>query len=78
MGQVNPYIFYGFTALLAVMLFYPVNKLIWTTRMRRFERKEGRNSTEMEQQAELRASRVISAVIVIVFSFLFNRILWYS
>ncbi len=57
---------------------YPVHKLIWVTRMRRFERREGRKSTEEEQQAELRVSRVVSAVIVLVFSFLFNRVLWYS
>lgn len=78
MGQVNPYIYMAFSALLAVMLFYPVNKMIWAARMRRFERKEGRESTEREQQAELRVARVTSAIIVIVFSFLFNRVLWYS
>lgn len=64
--------FFGWSALLAAMLFVPVSKLVWTMSVRRQERKLERKLDPPEIQGQLRRARVIAFVLVIIFSLLFN------
>ena len=65
----------GSSLLLALLLFFPLRRLIWIWRMRGLERKLGRPGTEEERQAERRRAGQIGGVIAITFAFLFNRVL---
>lgn len=58
--------------LLAVLLFFPVSKLIWVLSVRRLQRKLGRELTEEELQGQLRRSRVIAILVTLTFAYLFN------
>lgn len=67
--------FLYFTAsvlILALLLFFPVSKLIWVLSIRRLERKTERKLSEGEIQGQLMRARVIAVLITLVFSFLFN------
>ena len=64
--------FVGSVLLLAVLLFYPVSKLIWVLSVRRLERKTERKLSEEEIAGQLRRARVLTVLIVVIFSFLFN------
>ena len=59
-------------ALLAVLLFFPVSKLIWVLSVRRLQRKLGRELGEAELQGQLRRARVIAIVLCLPFSYLFS------
>jgi len=59
------------------MLFFPVSKLIWVLAVRRFEKKQKRKTTKEEQAKLYRRSRLVSAFIVVTFSFLFNRFIFH-
>lgn len=67
--------FWGTTLLLAVLLYFPVVKLIWVRRVRRLERRLGRTGNEEERQAERRRARMIGGIVAITFAFIFNRAL---
>lgn len=58
--------------LLAAFLFWPASNLVWTLSVRRLERKLGRKLSDRELQEQLRRARIISAVLVLIFSWLFN------
>ena len=67
--------YWGTTVLLAVLLFFPITKLIWVRQVRRLERKLGRAATEEERQGQLRSARMMGAFIAVTFAFLYNRTL---
>ena len=67
--------FWGTTLLLAVLLYFPVVKLIWVRRVRNLERRLGRTGNEEERQAERRRARMIGGIVAITFAFIFNRAL---
>ncbi len=67
--------FWGTTLLLAVLLYFPVVKLIWVRRVRKLERRLGRTGNEEERQAERRRARMIGGIVAITFAFIFNRAL---
>lgn len=67
--------FWGTTLLLAVLLYFPVAKLIWVRRVRKLERRLGRTGNEEERQAERRRARMIGGIVAITFAFIFNRAL---
>lgn len=69
------YWFWGTTAVLAAALYFPVYRIIWVMRVRRLERKLERQSTGEERENLRRNTRLISAVIVICFAYLFNKVL---
>lgn len=67
--------FWGSAIVLALALYYPVTRFVWVIRVRRFERKNDRQTTAEERQLVLRQSRFISIPIVLFFAFLFTRTL---
>ena len=58
--------------ILSVVLYFPVNKLIWVLSVRRLEKKSKKKSTEIERKLQLKRARFISAILVLTFSYLFN------
>ena len=63
------------TLLLALMLFFPVSKVIWTMSVRRLQRKTGRELKQQEIHGQLARARFIAVFIVLLFSYLFNHAL---
>lgn len=61
--------------ILAALLFRPVRKFIFVTRVRKLERQMKRESTEQEQEAIKKKIIPLTAVIVVTFSMLFNFVL---
>lgn len=64
--------FFGWSTLLAAMLFYPVSKLVWTLAVRRQERKLARKLDEAEVTGQLQRARFLTFFLVVVFALLFN------
>ncbi len=60
------------TLVLAVALFFPVNKMVWVVSVRRMERKLARVTTDEEREKLRRRSRILTSIIVVTFAFLFN------
>ena len=58
--------------LLSLLLYYPVNKLIFILSVRRFEKKIGNTLNDKELKGQLVRSRFISIILIIIFSSLFN------
>jgi hypothetical protein len=58
--------------LLAGLLFFPVSKLILLFSARRLQRRLQRELEPFELAGQRRRARVIAAVVVLVFSYLFN------
>ena len=58
--------------LLAVLLFWPVSRLIWTFSVRRKQRKLKQELDEQETLAQKRRARIISAVVCLLFSVMYN------
>jgi len=58
--------------LLAVLLFFPVSKLILVFSARRLQRRLQRELEPAEIVGQRRRARIIAAVVVLVFSYLFN------
>ncbi|PPR30945.1 MAG: hypothetical protein CFH32_00404 [Alphaproteobacteria bacterium MarineAlpha9_Bin2] len=58
--------------ILSVVLYFPVNKLIWVLSVRRLEKKSKKKLTEIERKLQLKRARFISAILVLTFSYLFN------
>ena len=59
--------------ILSVVLYFPVNKLIWVLSVRRLEKKSKKKLTEIERKLQLKRARFISAILVLTFSYLFCR-----
>ena len=70
--------YWGSSLFLAFLLFFPVSKWLWVSRVRALERQLQRTSTDEERMKQKRTANIIAAVIVVTFSFLFNRIMFFS
>jgi hypothetical protein len=64
--------FYLAVSALALLLFFPVSKMIWVLSVRRSERKLGKKLTAEETNGQLARARFIAIPLVSVFSWLFN------
>ncbi|MBC8258007.1 MAG: hypothetical protein H8E38_03235 [SAR324 cluster bacterium] len=64
--------YWGSSLVLAVLLFFPVEKMLWVKRVRSTERRLKRETSLEERDEERRKARSIAGIIVISFSFLFN------
>jgi Na+-translocating ferredoxin:NAD+ oxidoreductase RnfD subunit len=64
--------FFGWSALLSVMLFFPVSKLVWTLSIRKQEKKLNRKLDEAEVTGQLQRARFITFFLVVIFALLFN------
>ncbi len=58
--------------LLAVLLFFPMSKLIWVLSVRRLQRKLGRELSEAEIRGQLTRARFIGIFVALIFAWLFN------
>ncbi len=58
--------------ILTLLLYYPVNKLIFVLSVRRLEKKTEKNLSNMEKSGQLKRSRFISIILILLFSCLFN------
>ncbi len=65
----------GSVLVLALLLYFPVSKMVWVLSVRRLQRKENRELSEPELQGQLKRARIISAILVLIFSYLFNATL---
>lgn len=57
---------------LAVLLFFPVSKLVWVLSVRRLERRLERRLSEAERDGQRRRAQLIALLLVLPFSYLFN------
>lgn len=64
--------FYLSVILLALMLFFPVSKLIWATSVRRLEKKTSHKLNPKELQGQKNRARFIALFLVLIFSWFFN------
>lgn len=64
--------FYLWVLLLALMLFFPVGNLVWVASVRRLQRRLGRQLDPDELLGQKRRARIISLLLVLPFSWLFN------
>nr|VFK50493.1 MAG: hypothetical protein BECKTUN1418E_GA0071001_100337 [Candidatus Kentron sp. TUN]VFK51738.1 MAG: hypothetical protein BECKTUN1418F_GA0071002_100337 [Candidatus Kentron sp. TUN]VFK56600.1 MAG: hypothetical protein BECKTUN1418D_GA0071000_105010 [Candidatus Kentron sp. TUN] len=64
--------FFGSVIILALLLFFPVSKLMWVLSIRRLERKFGRETSERERYGQLSRARFLAVFVVVIFSLLFN------
>ena len=58
--------------ILALLLYYPVNKMIFVLSVRRLERRIGKQLNEDQKNGQLKRSRFISIILILCFSCLFN------
>ncbi|MBK5937306.1 MAG: hypothetical protein LLP51_07665 [Halorhodospira halophila] len=64
--------FLFWVVLLVVLLFYPVSQWIWVLSVRRLQRRLDRELSEEELAGQKRRARVLTAIILPVFSFFLN------
>jgi len=64
--------FYFSVALLALLLFFPVNKLIWVMSIRRLQKKQGHELSIEEMDGQKTRARFIAVLLVTIFSWFFN------
>ena len=64
--------FVGSVLILAVLLYFPVSKMVWVLSVRRLERKMKRPLTESEIRNQLNRARVVGTILVLIFAYLFN------
>lgn len=57
---------------LALLLFFPITKLIWVISVRRLQRKLKRELNETELAGQMTRARFISIFVSLLFSYLFN------
>lgn len=57
---------------LALFLWFPVSKLIWTVSVRRLTKKLARELSPSEITGQYKRARFITVFVALVFSFLFN------
>ena len=58
--------------ILALLLYYPVNKMIFVLSVRRLERRISKQLNEDQKNGQLKRSRFISIILILCFSCLFN------
>jgi len=58
--------------ILALLLYYPVNKMIFVLSVRRLERRIGNQLNDDQKNGQLKRSRFISIILILCFSCLFN------
>ena len=58
--------------LLALLLFFPISKLVWVLSVRRLQRKLQRELSQDEINRQLARARFLSLLISLLFSLLFN------
>lgn len=58
--------------ILALLLYYPVNKMIYILSVRRLERRIGKQLNDDQKNGQLKRSRFISIILILCFSCLFN------
>ena len=58
--------------ILALLLYYPVNKMIFVLSVRRLERRIGKQLNDNQKNGQLKRSRFISIILILCFSCLFN------
>lgn len=69
----SPWTYYWLSVLvLAVLLFWPVSKLVWVLSVRRLERKLGQALSPEERHGQRNRAWLLAAVLCLVFSLLFN------
>ncbi len=64
--------FYFSVLILAILLFFPVSKMIWVISVRRLQKKSSRQLTAEEIQGQKARSRFIALLLVLPFSWFFN------
>lgn len=64
--------FYLSVALLAILLFFPVNKMIWVLSVRRAQRRLKRELSTQEIDGQRSRARFIAVLLVTIFSWFFN------
>jgi hypothetical protein len=57
---------------LAVLLFFPLSKLIWVLSVRRLQRKLNRELNDTELAGQMTRARFVSIFVSLLFSYLFN------
>ncbi len=62
------------TWLLAILLYFPVHRLIWVMRLRRLEARTGNKATDEEVAALRLRTRLVAGFIVLSFAYLFNHV----
>jgi hypothetical protein len=58
--------------ILAILLFFPTSKLIWTVSVRRLQKKIKTELSNAELEGQLKRARIIAIFVVLIFSYLFN------
>ncbi len=72
-------IFYNFTSiLLGVLLFFPVRKMVLGININRLQSRENREIQAVEFAVLKKRVTVITAIIAVTFSFVYNKILIYK
>ena len=56
---------------LALLLFFPISKLVWTLSVRRLQRKLNRELNETELAGQMTRARFVSIFVSLLFSYLF-------
>ena len=64
--------FYFSVLILAMLLFFPVSKMIWVISVRRLQRNTGRQLSAEEIEGQKARSRFIALLLVFPFSWVFN------
>ena len=64
--------FYFSVALLALLLFFPVRRMIWVLSVRRLQRRQRRELTGAELQEQRVRAGFVAVLLVVAFSWLFN------
>ena len=59
-------------SVLALLLFFPISKLIWTLSVRRLQRKLNRELNATELAGQMTRARFVSIFVSLLFSYLFN------
>ena len=62
------------TWLLAILLYFPVHRLIWVMRVRRLEARTGSKPTDEEVETLRVKTRIVAGLIVLTFAYLFNHV----
>ena len=65
-------VFILWVLLLAGLLFWPMNKLVFVLSVRRLQRKLARDLNETEIAGQMNRARVLSVFLALMFSFLYN------
>lgn len=65
-------VFIIWVLLLAGLLFWPMNKLVFVLSVRRLQRKLARDLNETELAGQVGRARVLSVFVSLMFSFLYN------